>query len=307
MKSKQKWFWICLVAALLSAPNALVLHHTSATLDPLLINAVRFGLAGFVFLPILFRDMPRLLMSKKSYWRLFLTAFSLAVTGVAYVIALGAGPASYVSILFLLTPIALVLYARRIANETIPPSAIAGITLAAIGAMLMILLPLLETTGGKFAFYPIATAAALIAALTYPASVVLAKNTNKRYRVHILSIVSFSSLLTALVSIALWYVTRSDHTVTVSTVDIWALIYAGLVVLGLSRVLTLQGYKYVSTPVLSSLYYFESFLAIVLPVLLLHESLSPEMVIGGSLILLGVYTVEHHKSKRHKHHNVLRP
>lgn len=306
MKTKQKWFWICFVAALLSAPNALILRYTSATLDPLLINTARFGLAGLVFLPVLIKDAPKLLKSKKAFLKLLAAGLALAIAGVTYVIAIGNAPASYVSIIGLLSPILLVIYARRLSHERMSSRAITGIVIAAIGAMLVVVLPLAKATGGEFVFYPIATIAALVSTLAYPVTLVLAKDINKRFRVHILSIVSFSSLLTALVSLGLWCVSHGDQAVVLSTVDMWSLLYAGLIVLGLSRALTLRGYKYISTPMLGSLSYVESFLAVILPVFVLHEKLSVEMVIGGCLILLGVYATEHHKSAHHKYHHVIR-
>jgi drug/metabolite transporter (DMT)-like permease len=306
MKRKQKWFWICFVAALLAAPNALVLRHTSEALDPFLINAVRFGLAGFVFLPMLIKDAPKLIKSKKAFLKLLAAGITLAAAGVAYIIAIDNAPASYVSIISLLSPIMLVIYARRLSRERMSSRAIAGIIIAAIGSMLVVVLPIAKSTGGEFVFYPIATIAALTSMLAYPASVVLSKDINKKFKVHILSIVSFSSLLTAFVSLCLWGLSRDGQAVAVSTVDVWSLLYAGLIVLGLSRALTLRSYRYVSTPTLSSLFYLESFLAVILPVFVLNEKLSVEMIIGGCLILLGVYAIEHHKATHHKHHHVIR-
>jgi drug/metabolite transporter (DMT)-like permease len=306
MKTKQKWFWICFVAALLAAPNALMLRHTSEALDPLLINAVRFGLAGLVFLPMLIKDVPRLVRSKKAFLKLLAAGLALAIAGVTYIIAIGNAPASYVSIIYLLSPIMLVVYARLLSRERMSSRAIAGIIIAAIGSMLVVVLPIAKTTGGEFVFYPIATIAALVSMLSYPATVVLTKDINKTFRVHILSIVSFSSLLTALVSLSLWGVSHSTQAVVISTIDMWSLLYAGLIVLGLSRALTLRGYKYVSTPTLGSLFYVESFLAVILPVVVLNEKLSVEMIAGGCLILLGVYAIEHHRSAHHKYHHVIR-
>lgn len=307
MKTKQKWLWICLIAALLSAPNALILRHASATVDPLLINAARFGLAGLLFLPWIIKDIPKLLKRKKAFLKLLVVGLALAITGVTYVIAISNAPASYVSIIGLLSPIMLVIYARRLSHERMSPRAITGVVIAATGAMLVVALPLAKATGGEFVFYPLATIAALVSVLLYPVVVVLAKDINKKFQVHILSIVSFSSLLTAFVSLGLWCVIHGDRAVGLSSVDMWSLLYAGLVVLGLSRALTLRGYTYISTPTLSSLSYVESFLAVILPVFILHEKLSVEMIIGGCLILLGVYAIEHHKSAHHKYHHVIRP
>jgi drug/metabolite transporter (DMT)-like permease len=306
MKTKQKWFWICFVAALLAAPNALVLRHTSEALDPLLINAVRFGLAGLLFLPMLIKDIPRLIKSKKASLKLLTAGLALAVAGVTYIVAIGNAPASYVSIICLLSPIMLVIYARRLSRERMSQRAIAGIAIAAIGAMLVVVLPLAKLSDGEFVFYPLATIAALVSMVSYPATVVLAKDINKKFKVHVLSIVSSSSILAALVSLGLWSVSHGNQAVSISTIDMWSLLYAGLVVLGVSRALTLRGYKYISTPALGSLFYIESFLAVILPVLILNEKLSVEMIIGGCLILIGVYAIEHHKATHHRYHHVIR-
>lgn len=257
-------------------------------------------------MPVLIKDVPKLIKSKKAFLKLLTAGIALAVAGVTYIVAIGDGPASYVSIICLLSPIMLVIYARRLSSERMSSRAIAGIVIAAIGAMLVVVLPLANVTGGEFVFYPIATLAALASMLSYPATVVLAKDINKKFRVHMLSIVSFSSLITAFVSLGLWGISHDSREVSISTLDMWALLYAGLIVLGLSRALTLRGYEHISTPTLGSLYYVESFLAVILPVFVLNEKLSIEMILGGCLILLGVYAVEHHKSTHRKYHHVIR-
>jgi len=37
------------------------------------------------------------------------------------------------------------------------------------------------------------------------------------------------------------------------------------------------------------------------PIILLGEKLSPEMILGGILVLTGIYVMEHHKSTHAKH------
>jgi len=82
--------------------------------------------------------------------------------------------------------------------------------------------------------------------------------------------------------------------------------YSGIVVALIGRALNVWSYERVGGAVMSALGYLETFVAILIPVVVLNEKLSPEMVIGGVLILFGVYIVEHHKHPHAKHHISLR-
>lgn len=299
---KQKWFWIALIAVLASAPNALLLKTVIDTYDPLLINALRFGLAAVVFLPYTVSNLYKLWKSSK--WLLQGTAGLVAAT-VAYVYSIEFAPASYVSLFALVSPVVMVLLAQRLLRERITARAYAGITLAAGGAGLMCLLPFVSSS--QLQVYPVATLLCLVSVVSFPLSVIRFKQVHKKSRVPLQAVVGFSSVIVAAISLFGWLVTASDTSPAISTIDWISISYSGIMVLGLWRVLLLHSYDFVSTPVLGVLTYFEGFVAIVLAVVLLQEIFTWQMWTGGALIVLGVFVVEYHRYSHKRRPSLLIP
>lgn len=77
-------------------------------------------------------------------------------------------------------------------------------------------------------------------------------------------------------------------------------LYMALGVSLLAHMLTVMTYRRLGSAVTGGMQYVESFLAIALPILLLGERMTIEMLLGGMLILLGVILTERHHVLRRK-------
>ena len=99
----------------------------------------------------------------------------------------------------------------------------------------------------------------------------------------------------------------SEHKTTVFNPSvILAILYSGIVVALISRVLNIASYERIGSAVSSSLMYLETVIAILIPIIILKETISLAMIIGVALILTGVAITEHHKSTHHKHLHIFR-
>lgn len=116
---------------------------------------------------------------------------------------------------------------------------------------------------------------------------------------------SVNALIVVLVNISCFMLFGSGSTM-VDSKAIFGTIYAGVIVALGARIISVVVYERIGSAVTSALAYHETLLAILIPVIVLHEQLSIEMIIGGILILFGVYVVEHHKSKSHRHYHLFR-
>lgn len=81
-----------------------------------------------------------------------------------------------------------------------------------------------------------------------------------------------------------------------------AVLYSALVVALLVRALNVKVYEHIGSAAQGGLSYAEAILAIIIPILVLGEQLSIEIVIGGGLILLGLFVLENHHQWRHREH-----
>jgi drug/metabolite transporter (DMT)-like permease len=68
--------------------------------------------------------------------------------------------------------------------------------------------------------------------------------------------------------------------------------YTAIGVSLLARMLTVLSYKHLGSAVTGGLYYVEGFMSIALPIIVLGEHMTREMLAGGILILLGVLVAE---------------
>jgi drug/metabolite transporter (DMT)-like permease len=90
----------------------------------------------------------------------------------------------------------------------------------------------------------------------------------------------------------------------------WPAIYSGIVASFMARSLAVKSMEQTGAAVRSGLSYLETLMGITLPLLILGEQLSVEMMIGAVLILFGIYLAEssgkHHwfkmGGKYHPHH-----
>ncbi len=284
----------------------MVIHLVSEDIDPYMLNVVRFLLAGLVFLPFLLKDLRAILRRGKKglKWLLIATA-SLVVAGTTYTMALAQAPASYIALFGLVSPVMIVAFASLIMRERISKRAFSGVVIAGMGAFILAAVPLLATNKVELQIYPLATFLAVVSAIGYPFYVVAAKEVT-RFRIHVFSVISFSSLATSLASLGIWFVATDRSLPEPTPVMLLALLFMGVVVLGISRSLSFFSYKHLTSPVLSTMFYLESLLAVMLPVVLIGEKVSFEMLIGGLLIMLGVYVSGHH-IRIHPHHHVMKP
>lgn len=300
--NKRLWLIVGLVAALLAAPNAMVIRQAVNEVNPLVFNALRFGLIAVVLTPYVW--LKRETLNRQSIKYALLFGLTMAIAVMAYVSAVKASQASYVSIITLITPVFFIAYGVKLNNEKIDRRSFAGITLAAAGAFTIVALPILLHQGSSFVFYPLATALGLGNAIFFPLAIIFSMRSHKAGAPMIVTLGISAWAIFLPLSVALLIQRPSIPEMNTNTII--SVLYSAFVVALLARTLNVVSYERLGSIMNSALSYIETLVAILLPVFILHEKLSIEMVVGGVLILLGVYVVEHHKSPHHKHAHIWR-
>ncbi len=302
-KKSYHWFLIGLIAAVMAAPNGAIVKYTTNEVSPFIFNGLRFGLMAIICTPYIIASRKKI--NSKNLRATFVVGFFMFAAVMSYVLAIQASQASYVSILTLLTPVLFVVLSLRLTGESVSRRAVAGITLAALGAFIVVAFPIAFKQGASFRFYPMATFFGLCNVVTFPLAIIYSKKANDK-GLPLTAILGISAWFIFVITMLISIILRSWSGASLSTGSIVGIIYSGVIVAFLSRIMGVASYEHLGSPVISGLSYVETLLAIVIPVILLGEKLSVEMVVGGALILLGVYFVEHHKSVHHKHYQLFK-
>lgn len=292
---------MALLGAVIAAPNGTVVKLAVGGLDPFLMNVLRFAFVALVCAPFVWRE--RYKLTRHNLRLILIAGLYLAVAVSSFVQAVKASQANYVSIVALLTPIVLLIYSVKLYGEKLSQRTVSGITLAALGGCVLVLLPLADASGGA-QFYPLATVLMLMNCLSYPIALLTLKKANET-GLSMISLIGLSSLVVAAISAALLLTIGGDVTAPSGT-EWFSIVYSGLAVALLGRMCKVWSYEHIGAAATSAVMYVETFLAILLPVLVLREHIAAGTVIGGTLVLLGVYLVESHKLLAHRHHHFWR-
>lgn len=305
MTQKQKWYILAAVSVLLTAPNAMIMRSAVEFIDPNLLNVLRYLLVFLLAIPFMAPVLH--LFRGKALFHATVAALSIAVASVTFLFAIKYSQASYVSLLLHLTPVILVIYAVHFDSERVNRRTMAGIALAAMGAMLITFMPLAISHGQPFHFYPLATILALLNCLIYPLCTISLKKANAEHGVPILALVGYMALFSTMVSLVLWIVSGSPvPTGPVKMPVIVGVLYSAIFTSFIARSLGTLVYEKVGASVVSMFIYAESFVSVLLPVIFLHEKLSVGMVLGGMLMLFGVFLAERHNSQFHRRHRTFK-
>lgn len=304
--ARHKWFLVGLFSVFLAAPNSTFTKYGTDSINPILYVGLRFLVIGLVTLPFVFKARNQL--NRSNLKHTLISAFGMTVAVMSYVGAISLSQASYVSIITLITPIFFIIFSNKITGEKISKRALYGITLAMIGAMIVVLLPIAVRQSGDFVFYPLATALALVNTIAFPITIIYYRKANDE-GVPIMALMNISAWVVAFIGVLMLFVMTIFFSATFDSPDkpaIVAILYSAIAVALISRAMGIKSYEYIGAVRTSALAYLETLLAILIPVIVLGEKLSTEMIVGGIVILAGVFVVEHHKSVHHKQHFIFR-
>lgn len=295
---------LALAATLLAAPNPLIVRSVVDEVPAIEWAFLRFVLMSVVLLPMIVFAKRRT-VKRGGHRSLALSAVVMPVAIIFYCLAIAASQASYVSIILLLSPIVLVVLSQLIFGEKVSRRMTTGLSLAFGGALLLVLAPFL-VQHGSIDFYPLATVYALLNVLLFAIAVIYTRKANEAgYSMPV--VIGWSALCGVVLTGA--YIVFSGGSI-IETLQLGLeprmtlpLVYSALVVALLTRALSVIAFEHIGAAMSGGINYLGSFVAIILPVFILGESLSIPMILGGALIVFGVLIVENTLPRHHhKHH-----
>ncbi|MCA9341445.1 EamA family transporter [Candidatus Saccharibacteria bacterium] len=308
MAKNKKTFWIflALLAALIAAPHATIIKLNLANTDPMFYNIVRYSMVTLICGVLLLGKFKKLSSEGLRLAVISGIAFSLAVT--FYVLAIEASQASYVATLALINPIVFIAVSSATLRERIKHKVVAGMTLAMIGALVIVAGPIIFSQGTSVGFYPEATFYMLIQSISFAVALVWMRRANEA-KLPIIAVVGVQGIVVLVVSFGLFLAFGDWDKAEFTPTLIGSAAYSAIGIALIVRSLNTLVYEKLGSAIVGSMTYLEVFLAILIPILILGEKLSLIMIFGGVLILSGIYIIEYRKSHRrhslfhyHRHH-----
>lgn len=297
--NKTKWVLLALLAAFIGAPNATIIKFNLSETDPMFYNVLRYSIVVAACALLMLGKYNK--MHRQGVRHALVSGMAMALAVTFYVLALDASQASYVAILTLITPVFFVIISSITLREKIKHTAIAGMTLAMLGAMLVVAGPIALLQGSDFTVYPLATFYMFINSITFSVALVWMRRANEA-KLPIMGVVGIQSIVVLLVVFGLMLAFGDWDRTEVTPTLLASVLYSGIGLAIIVRSLNTLVYERLGSAIVGGMGYIETFLAILLPVFILGEQLSLTMVIGGILILYGVYIIERRKVT-HKHHH----
>lgn len=294
------WLSIGLIAQLLIAPNSTVMKVLVDQIDPLLFNAIRGAIAVTISIPFIIMAIRKI--NKRNMAYVISAGLCMTIATIANVYALQSSQASYVVVLSLLSPIVLVILSSSLMGEKVSFRAGAGISLAAFGAFTAVSLPFFLSGDTTLQFYPLATVLILFSCFFFPLGLIMFRKAHEA-GLSLPSIQGMSSIIISLVSLLAFNITGgSFEGVSELSVNSWlGILYSGIVVIFIARIMANASLARIGASAFGGLVYLENIVAVIIPVLFLGEKLSAAMILGGMLILAGVYLTEKHRVRHHPH------
>lgn len=288
-----KWQLLAVVPVLIASPNGMFVKvATDGGIPAVWLSVFRFVVSALILLP--FVIMARRRFTKKNAKYAIISGLAYGVAVLAYSQAVSLSQASYVSVISLGVPIFLMIYSVYLTKERVSRRALVGISVAAMGAFIVVAAPLLFSGGVTSAFSPLATLLALVNVVFFPLSIIMAKKANEGglpitatfgVSASVVFVLSFFVALVSGVAIPVAVIGENPFLLV-------PILYGAIMVFVVAKALTVASYRYIGSVAVGALQYLESFLSIILPILILSEQMTIEMMIGGMLILAGVIVSE---------------
>jgi len=282
------------IVALIWGATFVAAKSVLAVLNPVSLAFARFLISSILFLPIIFRERKKGNSIEKGDIKTIIILGLLGVTFfyVFQFLGLEYTSATNVSLLIALIPIFTTGLSTRILKENTNPKKLMGLILSLLGVGLVI-------TNGKLNISTrtndlIGAGFILINVLCWSVYTVIGKKILKKYPSKTITAHSVLWGTALMIPLALIWGDVSEI-VNLTFIHLLSLLYLGILGSFVAYLLWYDGLKKVNASTASSFLYFQPLVTIVVAHFWLGDEITPYIIIGGILIISGVYFVAGHR------------
>jgi drug/metabolite transporter (DMT)-like permease len=297
-----KWLWLGILVEVIVAPNQAIMKQALNGVNFAYFSFLRYALVFIICVPALVR-LFRSNSKKEGVGYSIVAGLLLAVAVLCHTYALRIVDASYASILALSSPLFLIPFSVKLEGDRINSRLIAGLSISAAGAFMVIFMPIAFKNKGDFNFDFVATLLLIIAVISGALYTVLSRKANEA-GLKIDAIFSITAVIGLIAYFAVFAISVKGDIyphLALTYQQIMAVIFSAIIVMYFARKWTLLVYEKSGPVILSGLGYLGVFLSVLFSIISLNEKPPVGVIVGGVLIILGLYISDYHKSEHHKH------
>ena len=264
--------------------------------DGLTLAAFRIEIAGLILLPIYFLRRNRGNLTRRDVWTLSYLGWLLCANQLFFTVGLAYTTSGHSAMILAIGPILVLLLARAIKIEALTAAKIAGMALAFTGAAI-----LAAENGFDLRRSPTLSGdlITLLGTTCFTVYVVLSKKVASRYDSVEMNAVNFFASAIVLLPLAIFLAVRLDWK-SVPREGWMGLLYMAAISSVAAYTLFYWALRYMEASRVAAVNYFQPIGAILVAALFLGEVPTRHLLLGGVLILLGVYLAERAKSTAQK-------
>lgn len=288
MSDQQKALWIVLLYSLLSGAMGAVTKIGLFDFPPLTFAFLRFLVAGLLVLPFVLKKQKSIIADIKTLWLVSLFAL---INNILFVVGVQMTTATISQIIYALVPLMVFGILSIFLNHKYSQKKIVGIVVGFIGVVIIVLLPFIEV-GGAFSGTIQGNVLISIAALCWSIYMVKSKDLLKKYSpfymtsifIIISTVLLFPFfLIDVYINFGWWENLRIE--------SFSSLIYVIFIGTLLAYTLNQYAIKHGGSLLASMSFYLSPLFGYLAAFLLLSEMLTPGIIVGGILALIGVFLV----------------
>jgi drug/metabolite transporter (DMT)-like permease len=257
-------------------------------LDGLTLAALRIEIAAVVLLPMYFFRRGRAALNAQDLWTLSYLGWLLCLNQVFFTVGLAYTTSGHSSMILGIGPILVLLLARAMKLEALTTAKILGMALAFTGAVLLAAENGFDLRRSPTLLGDLLTLAGTCSFTFY---VILSKKVARKYDSISMNAVNFFAGAAVLLPVAVWRGVRLDWG-SVGWPAWLGLIYMGAISSVAAYTLFYWALRYMEASRVSAVNYFQPLGAILVAWMFLGEIPTRHLMLGGALILLGVYMAE---------------
>lgn len=293
-KTHNFWLGLLLVGIVISVPEGTLIRVAGDALSVSMMTTLRYAVAAIFAAPFVVAAFRKHQITGRRLIYMMLLAIPLSLDPLISQYVVATTNASFQAILSLSTPIIFVIISTIVTRDRMARNKIIGFLFAVLGGMVMVALPNLDS-GSVVNFGSVPVLLMFVQGVCVSIEAIVWRKENERGTplVVILGIFYFVWAIIAGVIALLLGETGQVRYLTVGNLAI--VVYLGLIASIAYNAVFTGFYRQVGTTNAATMKYFKKALTIIMPIIVLGESLSWEIAFGAFLIVMG--TVVAHKKR----------
>jgi drug/metabolite transporter (DMT)-like permease len=303
-KTNNFWLGVLLIGILISVPEGTLIRVVGDTLSVSMMTMLRYAVATVFAVPFIVVALRKGQVSAKRLLYMMLLAIPLALDPLISQYVVATTNASFQAILSLFTPIIFVIISTIVTKDRISRNKILGFLFAVLGGMVMVALPNLGH-GSVTNFGSIPVILMLVQALCISVETIVWRRENERGTPLVVILGTFYfvwAIIAGVMALILGETAQIQH-LTINNLAI--VVYLGIIASITYNAVFTGFYRRIGTTSAATMKYFKKSLTILMPIVVLGETLSWQIALGAFLIIVGTVVAHKKTGSRKKKQIVL--